>query len=96
MNKQGFTLVEVLIAGALFLTAFTSFGFMLKASMNYAARAGAKAQALCRSRSEMERLRSIPFDQLLTEASPGTITPVAADLYLVKVGDLYTLRSKYR
>jgi hypothetical protein len=85
-----------LIAGTLFVATFACFGLLSKASVNYVNRANTKAQALCLSRSEMERLRSIPFDHLLTEATPGAIIPVAADLYLVKVGDLYTLRSKYR
>lgn len=97
MNKKGFTLVEVLIAGAIFVTTFACFGLLLKASINYVNKAGTKTRVLYQSRSEMERLRSISFDSLAASTSAETtITQVAEDLYLIRVGDLYTLRSKYQ
>lgn len=97
MNRKGFTLVEVLIAGALLVMAFSCFGYLLKISINYAGKARTGAQALYAARGEMERLRSVPFDHLTAAASAGTtIIQVADDLCLIKVGKLYTLRSKYQ
>ena len=104
MNKSGFTLVEVLIAGALFVVVFSGFGFLLKTSVNYIRRERAGARAFYSARSEMERLRLVPFEALPSFSSGNvTILPMSDDLYLidVKVKDgmrsfqLTTLRSRY-
>jgi hypothetical protein len=66
-------------------------------SLRYVKKAEAKAQAIYLARSEMEKARAIPFEHLASAASAGTtITPIADDLYLIRVGDLNTLRSKYQ
>ena len=97
MNKRGFTLVEVMIAGSLFVMTLACFGYLLKLSLNYVKRTETRALSLCRARGEMERIRSLPFASLPAAASAGVaITQVAADLDLIKVGDLYTLRSQYQ
>jgi Tfp pilus assembly protein PilV len=96
LNRKGFTLVEVLIAGALLVMALSGFSYLLKSSINYVRKAKTDAQTLYQARGEMERIRALPFDQLAAAGSAGTtITQIAADLYLIKVGKLYTLRSKY-
>jgi hypothetical protein len=68
-------------------------GYLFRTSAGYL---GRDANELYRSRSCLERARALSFDQLTTAAPSGVIiTPVSSDLYLIKAGPLYTLRSKY-
>ena len=97
MNRRGFTLVEVLVAGALFLTVLSSFTYALKTAAGYVAKLEAKSGELYRTRSELERIRRLPFAALANASSGETqIVQVAADLYLVRVRTSYTLRSGYQ
>jgi len=89
-------LVEILVAGALLVAVSACFSQLLKAAIGYVNTTEANARSLYQARSEMERLRSLPFDSLPSAAQAGTaITPVADDLYLIQSGGLYTLRSRY-
>jgi hypothetical protein len=97
LNKRGFTLVEVLMAGSLLVTTLACFGYLLKISLNHVKKIETKAQILYQARGGMERVRQVPFADLPAAASAETaITQVAVDLYLIKVGALYTLRSQYQ
>ena len=97
MNRRGFTLIEVLVAGALFLTVLSSFTYVLKTAAGYVAKLEAKSGEVCRTRSELERIRKLPFAALAGASSGETQTvPVAAGLYLVRVKTVYTLRSSYQ
>lgn len=89
-------MLELLIAAALFLAALSSFVFVLKNSAAHLTRAHARAKELYGIRSELERLQRLAFSALPAAASGETqVTPVAADLCLVRVKTFYTLRSKY-
>ncbi len=93
MNKQGVTLVELLVAGSLLVILLASCGYLFKTSAGFLNR---DADGFYHERSLLERVKALPFDQLAAAAPPGvTATRVAADLYLIKAGPLYTLRSKY-
>ena len=96
MNRRGFTLIEVLVAGALFLATLSAFGLVLKSSAAYITRTQAKTKELYEIRSELERLNRLPFASLVAASSGETqITQLAADLCLVRVKTFYTLRSRY-
>ena len=83
MNKPGFTLLEVLLAGALLLVAITFFGYLLKTAENSAVRAGKLSRSLVEARGKMEALRkTAPTDE---------ISVIYADVPPVR---LYSLRSK--
>jgi len=96
LNRRGLTLVEVVVAGTLFLLAVSCFNYLSKISMNYVARAGARSVSLYSARSEMEKVRRLSFGQLASYSSAETkIVQMDADLCLIQVGNLYTLRSCY-
>lgn len=95
MNRRGFTLVEVLIAGALFMAGLACFGCLLKVAKDYVVKLENSSRRLYESRSEMEKLRRLPFDQLLL-AGGTKIVILSSDLCLIQTGKLYTLRSKYQ
>ena len=95
-NRRGFTLVEVIIAGSLFVLTVTCFNYLIKSSMVYITRAKEKASSLNRDRSELERLRGLTFDQLAATGMAEIITVrLDDDLIMIQAGKLYTLRSKY-
>ncbi len=93
MNRKGFTLVELLVAGSLFVMMLSCCGYLFRTSARYLSRG---ASGIYRSRSCLERAKALSFAQLTSAAPPGvTVTPLAEDLCLLKAGPLYTLRSKY-
>ena len=95
MNRRGFTLIEVLVAGALFLMVLSSFTYVLKAAAGYVSRLEAKSREVYQNRSELERVRRLPFTALANASSGETqIVQMADDLYLVRVETVYTLRSR--
>ena len=64
MNKNGFTLVELLIAAAIFLTAVLAFGYLLnngKLTVDSAARLNRAVYTL---QAEAEKIRTYSFEQL--------------------------------
>lgn len=85
MNRRGFTLVEVIVAGTIFLLALACFNYLSKISMGYLARARARTLALARARTTME-----------TASGEAIISKIDDDLVMIQVGKFYTLRSKYR
>jgi len=97
LNRRGFTLIEVLVAGALFLIVLSFFTYVLKNAAGYVRKLETKSGELYRTRSELERIKRLPFT-VLSSASSGEaqIVPVAEDLYLVRVKTVYTLRSRYQ
>ena len=97
MNRRGFTLIEVLVAGALFLTVLSSFTYVLKAAAGYVSRLETKSKEVYQTGSELERIRCLPFAALSSASSGETqIVQVADDLYFVRVKTMYTLRSRYQ
>jgi len=84
--------VEIVVAFSLLVTTLAGCGYLFKVAASYACR----TEAFLRPRSELEQVRSLPFAQAASAGLPDlTVTPVAPDLYLIKAGPLYTLRSKY-
>jgi hypothetical protein len=83
------------MAGAIFLLAISSFNYLSKSAQNYLPRAKMRGLALCQARSEMERVRRLPFD-ILYSAGSVEVTRIDDDLCLVRVDQLYTLRSRYQ
>lgn len=91
MNSKGFTLIEILIAGALFIAIMGSFSYLLKLSGDQSRSATKLSKALDLTRSEMEILR----------IQPGT-----AELEVIEVAvrwdqnkppaHLISLRTRYR
>jgi prepilin-type N-terminal cleavage/methylation domain-containing protein len=64
VNKQGFTLVELLVAVFLFLTAVTAFHYLLNSSAITTNSAAELQGAVATLNSQMEKIRSVPFGQL--------------------------------
>ena len=97
MNRRGFTLIEILVAGALLLTVLSSFTYVLKTAAGYVSKLEAKSKGVYQARSELERIKQLPFAALSGASSGETQTvQVACDLYLVRVKAVYTLRSRYQ
>jgi len=105
LNRQGATLVEVLIAGTLLVALVAGFGYLLKFSLNYLATANNFSRAIYAARSTMEEIHRLPFDKVSKMASPKIkIAPLSADLLGVAVEiawhpkrtpvRLYSLRGK--
>lgn len=84
MNKRGFTLVEVLIAAAIFIVAAACFGKILKVSSNYVIKTRQFSHDLYLARSRMEELWRV---------SPSSeIVSIQVEVGKVR---LSSLRSKY-
>jgi prepilin-type N-terminal cleavage/methylation domain-containing protein len=60
LNKKGFTLIEILVAGALFIVIIGGFNYLLKAAGAQSRAAQKLSLALNLARGEMEKLRSRP------------------------------------
>ena len=90
MNRKGFTLVEVLAAGAVFLIMIAAFSLLLKEAPGRLSSAKKISRALCEARSKMEALSQgsaggeIEIIQVEVEWDPRH-PPVR----------LYSLRSRY-
>ncbi len=84
MNRRGVTLVEVLVAGALWVAVISSFAYFMKVASQQTAAAEKLSHALCEARSRMEEIRSRPASAEI-EVIEVEVPPVR----------LYSLRSKY-
>lgn len=84
MNRRGVTLIEILIAGALWVAIISSFAYFLKVVSQQAIATEKLSKALCEARSRMEELRSIPASAEL-EMIEVRVPPIR----------LYSLRSRY-
>lgn len=93
MNKKGFTLVELLVATAIFLAATIAFGHLLKVSLVSVNAAARLNRAACELQDKMEGIRALPFAKLrgldgdIFADGRGrvAVTPVLADLLSVRV-----------
>lgn len=88
LNKRGFTLVELLIAAALFLMATVAFSFILRTGKVSVRSAANLNQATYTLVAKMEKIKSLPFSQLpalnnssfANGAGKVFVAPVLADL----------------
>jgi prepilin-type N-terminal cleavage/methylation domain-containing protein len=93
LNRKGFTLVELLVAAALLPAILTLFLGIIKVSAESYQREKVLAQNFFALRSQLEKLRSIPFEQVaqsngasfLAGAGKIKITPLAADLLKIEL-----------
>ena len=60
MNRKGFTLIEILVAGALFITIIGGFNYLLKTAGAQSRAAAKLSAAVNLARGEMEKLRARP------------------------------------
>ncbi len=92
-NRKGFLLVEILVAGLLFILALSVFNLLLKTGAKNIDALAHRQAALQELTTKMEGLRSLPFDQLAAENGRTfaegkgeiTATPAAPDLFLIYV-----------
>ena len=93
MNRKGFTLVELLVAAILLPVILSFFLAIIKVSANAYQREKVWAQTSFALRSQMEKLRITPFEQVaqsnggsfLSGAGKITITPLASDLLKIEL-----------
>ena len=92
LNKQGFTLVELLILAVLFLIATVSFGSVLGAAKTSAMSAEKLTQAVYCIQSETEEIRLLAFDQL-SSLNGKSFAQGAGKIYVTSVlADLASIR----
>lgn len=85
-GEAGLTIIEVIVAALILaLGAAATFGVLAAATKN-AQRAKASQVALDLAQEEMERLRSIPYDDLALETQPTASTSTANPNYRVQAG----------
>lgn len=65
MNKQGFTLVELLVAGTIFIIATSAFTYGLRVCLSNYKSASALNKAIYTLQSETEKIKTVPFAQLI-------------------------------
>ncbi|MFC1568091.1 prepilin-type N-terminal cleavage/methylation domain-containing protein [Candidatus Margulisiibacteriota bacterium] len=93
MNKQGFTLVELLLAAALFVAAVAGFNYLLKAGAVTVDSAARLSRAVYTLQTKMEEVRSYPFSYLTSlngrtfakDKGRISVAPVLADLVRVEL-----------
>jgi prepilin-type N-terminal cleavage/methylation domain-containing protein len=93
LNKKGFTLVELILAAALFVAAVAGFNYLLKAGSVTVDQAARLSQAVYTLQAKMEEIRSYPFSYLVsmngrTFAKGNgqiSVAPVLADLVRVEL-----------
>jgi prepilin-type N-terminal cleavage/methylation domain-containing protein len=93
LNKKGFTLVELLVAASLFLSAAVAFSYFLKATIKTAARAKDYNLAVHALQAKKEELLGVAFQNLIAlngssfadGAGKIFVTPALADLVNVKL-----------
>jgi prepilin-type N-terminal cleavage/methylation domain-containing protein len=66
LNKKGFTLVEVLIAAAIFLSAVALAGYTYRMMKIAVVQGKERSLSLYAARAEMETLSRLPFDELIS------------------------------
>ena len=93
MNRKGFTLVEILVAASLFLTAVVAFSFLLNNTTKTMGDAKVLNQAVYTLQAKREEIMAVPFDELFSlngsAFAQGNgkihITPALADLVKTKL-----------
>jgi prepilin-type N-terminal cleavage/methylation domain-containing protein len=93
LNRKGFTLVELLVAASLFLTAVVAFSYLLKTSIKTAGEAKVFNQAVYALQAKKEELMGVSFESLALldgaafarGAGKIYITPALADLVNIKL-----------
>jgi len=92
-GREGFTLVEIILAVSLFVLIISTFGFLLRRAGDAIASVDGLSHALYAARSEMEEIRQISFDKLLTlngsvfcgGRGKILVIPVLADLLRIEL-----------
>lgn len=64
MNRKGFTLVELLVAASLFLTAVVAFSYLLKTGIKTISDAKVLNQAVYTLQAKGEEIMATPFEDL--------------------------------
>lgn len=91
-REDGFTLIEVLVAALiLVLAAMAVFGVLAAATRN-AQRAQATQVALDKAQEEIEKLHSIPYDELALSTAPQPSSKPLNPNYRVSEGSFYVKR----
>lgn len=93
LNRQGVTLIGLLVAAALFLAAVAGFGYVLKIGSISVDSALSLNQAVYTIQSKMEEIGPLPFDQFALldgnlfaqGAGKVTVTPILADLIKIQL-----------
>ena len=92
-NRKGFLLVQILVAGLLFILALSAFTLLLKTGAKNVDALARRQVAMQTLTAKMEELRVLPFNQLAAENGKtfsdgkGEIVamPVASDLFRLSV-----------
>jgi prepilin-type N-terminal cleavage/methylation domain-containing protein len=81
-DNQGFTLIEVLIAIAIFSVGFLAVGSMQIAAVNNNVNSRSQTTVLCMAKDRAEELTALSYDHadLTGSAAPGTTHAPAADV----------------
>lgn len=107
MNNRGFTLVEVLIALAVFIIALGVSVYLFRSTLVGIKRSYELTETSFTIQAKMEELRSMPFEDLSSlsgaEFADGkgkiTVVPVQSDLLKLSIElppiELHTMRSRY-
>lgn len=96
-NRRGVTLVEILVAMALFILIVSCFNYLLKVSAKHTNFANDLSRKLFGLRATMEEIRCTPFEKLpLLNSEKVRVFQVASDLILIQAESFFTLRSKYQ
>jgi prepilin-type N-terminal cleavage/methylation domain-containing protein len=93
LSNKGFTLVELLLAAALFVAAVAGFNYLLKAGSISVESASRLSRAVYTLQAKMEEIRSYPFSHLSSlngmSFSNGkgriSVAPVLADLVRIQL-----------
>jgi type IV pilus assembly protein PilV len=80
-SERGFTLLEIVLAMLVMMIAVLGTMSLFIFSVNYNSGSRARAMALAVAQRHLERLRNVPFDNALLNATTTTPTPVRVDSY---------------
>ena len=92
MNRLAFTLIELLIASALFLAAVIMFNYVLKTGASLIAASGRRSQAFYDLQAKMEELGALPFENL-AQLNGSSFAENKGKIYIAPVfSDLSSIR----
>lgn len=101
MNKNAFSLIELLVAGMVLVITAACFCSSLRQFIRYYGRLENEHRSFEIAANKMEELREVPFASLPSfngaslEGGTIAVSTVATDLLRIELNGLVTLRSKY-